>query len=88
MDDNKLVILIPSSSHIEELKQRGIDIEVELARVVLDNLTLIKQGQSPKTIGICVTKEQMLELAKYGIDAPLYTSLEFKKELHSRLIKK
>jgi hypothetical protein len=88
MDDNKLVILIPSSSHIEELKQKGIDIETELARVVFDNLNLIKQGQNPKTLGISVTREQMNDLAKYGIDGPGYISATFKKELHERLVKK
>lgn len=88
MEDNKLVILIPSNSHIEELKQKGIDIEAELERVILDNLILVKQGQSPRTIGISVTREQMGELAKYGIDAPPYIAATFKKELHGRLLKK
>ena len=38
MEENRLDILIPSAEHIAELKERGIDIELELARVVCDNL--------------------------------------------------
>ena len=83
MDDNKLVILLPSGSHIDELKQKGIDIEAELSRIVFDNLELIKRGQNPK-----VTNEQMNDLARYGIDGPGYITAAFRKELHERLKKK
>ena len=88
MDDNKLVILLPSGSHIDELKQKGIDIEAELSRIVFDNLELIKRGQSPKSLGINVTNEQMNDLARYGIDGPGYITAAFRKELHERLKKK
>ena len=88
MDENRLDILIPSPEHITELKEKGIDIEVELARVVCDNLKLIKTDKSPRKLGIAVSKAQMDELQKYGINGPEMCAAKFKEELHRMLINK
>ena len=53
-----------------------------------ENLNLVKQGLAPKTIGVSITKEQMEELSKYGIDAAQYTATTVKKEMHERIYKK
>ena len=81
-------ILIPSPEHIAELKEKGIDIEVELARVVCDSLNLIKADKKPRKLGISVTKEQLDGLQKYGINGAEYCAAKFKDELHSMLISK
>lgn len=86
--EEKYVLLLPTKEHIEELEQKGIDLEVELARIVYDNLVLIKQGQNVKRVGFSISKEQLDNLAQYGIDGPTYMSLEVKKEMHSMLYKK
>ena len=52
MEENRLEIIIPSPEHIAELKEKGIDIEVELARVVCDSLNLIKADKKPRKLGI------------------------------------
>ena len=88
MDENRLEIIIPSPEHITELKEKGIDIEVELARVVCDNLKLIKTDKSPRKLGVAVTKAQLDDLQKYGINGAEYIAAEFKKELHSMLTNK
>ena len=88
MDENRLEIIIPSPEHIAELKEKGIDIEVELARVVCDNLKLIKTDKSPRKLGVAVTKAQLDDLQKYGINGAEYIAAEFKKELHSMLTNK
>ena len=88
MDENMLEIVIPSPEHIADLKERGIDIELELARVVCDNLKLIKAEKSPRKLGVAVTKVQLDELQKYGINGAEYVAAEFKKELHSMLTNK
>jgi hypothetical protein len=88
MEENRLDILIPSAEHIAELKEKGIDIELELARVVCDNLRLIKADKNPRRLGIAVTKHQMDELQKYGINGPEMCAAEFKKELHRMLMDK
>lgn len=88
MEENRLEIIIPSPEHIAELKERGIDIELELARVVCDNLKLIKADKSPRKLGVAVTKAQLDDLQKYGINGAEYIAAEFKKELHSMLTNK
>lgn len=88
MDENKLEILIPSPEHVAELKEKGIDIEVELARIVCDNLKLIKSGKPPRRVGLVMTKEQLDELQKYGINGAEYAAAEVKKEIHSMLTNK
>lgn len=88
MEENRLEILIPSPEHIAELKEKGIDIELELARVVCDNLKLIKADKSPKKLGIAVSKAQMDELQKYGINGPEICTAKFKEELHRILTTK
>ncbi len=88
LDENKIEIFLPSNEHILELKQKGIDIEIELSRIVFDNLLLIKQGKIPRKLGISISKEQMDTLSKYGIDCAGYGAMEFKKELHNILVKK
>jgi len=88
MDENRLDILIPSPEHIAELKEKGIDIELELARVVCDNLRLIKADKSPRKLGIAVSKAQMDELQKYGINGPEMCAVKFKEELHRILTNK
>ncbi len=82
MEENRLDILIPSAEHIAELKEKGIDIELELARVVCDNLKLIKADKSPRRLGISVSKNQLDELQKYGINGPEICAAKFKEELH------
>jgi len=84
----ELIMLLPSKEHVEELKQKGVDLEAELTRIMYENLNLVKQGLSPKTIGVSITKEQMAELSKYGIDAAQYTAATVKKEMHERIYKK
>ena len=88
MEENKLDILIPSPEHIEELKEKGIDIELELARVVCDNLKLIKTDKSPRRLGIAVSKNQLDELQKYGINGPEICAAKFKEELHRMITNK
>ena len=88
MEENMLDILIPSPEHIAELKEKGIDIELELARVVCDNLKLIKAEKSPRKLGIAVSKAQMDELQKYGINGPEMCAAKFKEELHRILTNK
>lgn len=88
MEENRLDILIPSAEHIAELKEKGIDIEIELARVVCDNLKLIKADKSPRRLGIAVSKAQMNELQKYGINGPEICAAKFKEELHRMLTDK
>ena len=88
MEENRLEILIPSPEHIAELKEKGIDIELELARVVCDNLKLIKTEKSPRKLGIAVSKAQMDELQKYGINGPEICAAKFKEELHRILTNK
>lgn len=88
MEENRLDILIPSPEHIAELKEKGIDIELELARVVCDNLRLIKADKSPRKLGIAVSKAQMDELQKYGINGPEMCVAKFKEELHRILTNK
>ena len=88
MEENRLDILIPSPEHIAELKEKGIDIELELARVVCDNLRLIKVEKSPRKLGIAVSKAQMDELQKYGINGPEMCAAKFKEELHRILTNK
>lgn len=86
MAENRLDIFIPSPEHIADLKERGIDIEVELARVVCDNLKLIKADKSPRKLSVSVSKEQMEGLQKYGINGAEYCAAKFKEELHSILM--
>ena len=81
-------IIIPSPEHIAELKEKGIDIEVELARVVCDSLNLIKADKKPRKLGIAVSKAQMDELQKYGINGPEICAAKFKEELHRILTNK
>ena len=88
MEENRLDILIPSAEHIAELKERGIDIELELARVVCDNLRLIKADKSPRRLGIAVSKNQLDELQKYGINGPEMCAAKFKEKLHRILTDK
>jgi hypothetical protein len=86
--DSKLMLLLPTKEHIEELKQKDVNLETELARIVHDNLVLIKQGQSAKRVCFEVTKEQLDNLSQYGIDGPTYMAIEVKKEMHTILYKK
>ena len=88
MEENKLVVLLPSPEHIAELKEKGIDIEVELARVVCDNLKLIKADKKPRRVGIQVSKAQLDALQSYGINGPEMCAAEVKKEIHSMLTNK
>ena len=88
MDEIKLEVFLPSNEHILELKQRGIDIELELTRVVYDNLKLIKEDKSPRRLGISVSKNQLEELQKYGINGPEMCAAKFKEELHRILTDK
>ena len=85
MDENRLEIIIPTPEHIADLKERGIDIELELARVVCDNLKLIKADKNPRKLGVTVTKEQLDDLQKYGINGAEYCAAKFKDELHFML---
>lgn len=86
--NNNLMLLLPTKEHIEELKQKGINLEVELARIVHDNLVLIKQGQPVKRVCFEVTKEQLDNLSQYGIDGPNYMAIEVKKEMCRIVYKK
>lgn len=88
MEENRLEILLPSPEHVAELKERGIDIEVELARIVCDNLKLIKAEKNPRKVGLVMTKEQLDELQEYGINGAEYAAAEVKKEIHSMLTSK
>ena len=88
MDENRFDIPIPSPEHIEELKEKGIDIELELTRVVYDNLKLIKEDKSLRRLGISVSKNQLDELQKYGINGPEMCAAKFKEELHRILTDK
>ena len=84
----ELTMLLPSKEHVEELKQKGVDLEAELARIVHDNLVLIKQGQNAKRVGFVISKEQLDNLSQYGIDGPTYMAIEVKKEMHAMVYKK
>ena len=88
MDENKIEFFLPSNEHISELKQKGIDIELELTRMVCDNLKLIKEDKSPRRLGISVSKNQLDELQKYGINGPEMCAAKFKEELHRILTDK
>lgn len=88
MDDNHLVILVPTPEHVAELKEKGIDLEVELTRLVCDNLKLVQDGKHPKRVGINVTKEQLDALQTYGINGPEACAMEVKKEMHDILTNK
>ena len=88
MDEIKLEVFLPSNEHILELKQKGIDIELELTRMVCDNLKLIKEDKSPRRLGISVSKNQLDELQKYGINGPEMCAVKFKEELHRILTDK
>ena len=88
MEENKLVVLLPSQEHVAELKEKGIDIEVELARIVCDNLKLIKAEKKPRMVGIQVSKEQLDTLQKYGINGPEMCAAKIKNEIHSMLTNK
>ena len=88
MDEIKIEMFLPSPEHMTDLKERGIDIETELARIVCDNLKLIKADKIPRKYGVSVTKKQMDELQKYGINGPEYIAIEFRKEIHSMLTNK
>ena len=88
MEENRLDTLIPSPEHILELKEKGIDIELELTRMVCDNLKLIKEDKSPRRLGISVSKNQLDELQKCGINGPEMCAAKFKKELHRILTDK
>ena len=84
---NAITIYIPMDEHIAELKEKGIDIEVELSRVVFDALKARKDGKNGiRKLSICVSKEQMEELEKYGINGPEVCAIEFKEELHRTLM--
>lgn len=88
MNENKIEFFLPSNEHILELKQKGIDIELEMTRVVYDNLKLIKEDKSPRRLGISVSKNQLDELQKYGINGPEMCATKFKEELHRILTDK
>jgi hypothetical protein len=88
MDEIKIEMLLPSPEHLSDLKERGIDIEAELARIVCDNLKLIKADKIPRKYGVAVTKKQMDELQKYGINGPEMCAAKFKEELHRILTDK
>ena len=88
MEENRLDTLIPSPEHITELKEKGIDIELELTRMVCDNLKLIKEDKSPRRLGISVSKNQLDELQKCGINGPEMCAAKFKEELHRILTDK
>jgi hypothetical protein len=88
MDEIKIEMLLPSPEHLSDLKERGIDIEAELARIVCDNLKLIKAEKNPRKIGIAVSKKQMEDLQKYGINGAEYLAVEFRKQMHSMLTNK
>ena len=88
MDENKIEFYIPSNEHILELKQKGIDIEHELTRMVCDNLKLIKEDKSPRRLGISASKNQLDELQKCGINGPEMCAAKFKEELHRILTDK
>ena len=88
MEENRLDTLIPSPEHIAELKEKGIDIELELTRMVCDNLKLIKEDKSPRRLGISVSKNQLDELQKCGINGPEMCAAKFKEELHRILTDK
>lgn len=88
MDEIKIEMFLPSPEHLIDLKERCIDIEIELARIVCDNLKLIKSDKNPRKLGISVTKKQMDDLQKYGINSAEYIATEFRKELHYMLTNK
>lgn len=88
MNENKIEFFLPSNEHILELKQKGIDIELEMTRVVYDNLKLIKEDKSPRRLGISVSKNQLDELQKYDINGPEMCATKFKEELHRILTDK
>lgn len=88
MDENKIEFFLPSNEHILELKQKGIDIELELTRMVCDNLKLIKEDKSPRRLGISVSKNRLDELQKCGINGPEMCAAKFKEELHRILTDK
>ena len=64
----ELIMLLPSKEHVEELKQKGIDLEVELSRIMYENLNLVKQGLAPKTIGVSIIIGNPAQKTRY--DSP------------------
>ena len=86
MEDDKLIFYIPTDEHIADLREKGINVELEMARLVCDCLKSRKEGKvGIRKIGIAVSKEQMEELEKYGINGPEMCAVEFKEELHAIL---
>jgi hypothetical protein len=85
MENNVFKFYIPSDEQIEDLKGRGVDIELEMAKFVHGVLQDVKDGKEPRCIGLGTTKEQMEEVSKYGINAAEAFAIEFKHELHSML---
>ena len=53
-----------------------------------DNLKLIKADKDPRRLGIAVSKNQLDELQKYGINGPEICAAKFKEELHRMLTDK
>ena len=88
MDEIKLEVFLPSNEHILELKQKGIDTELELTRMVCDNLKLIKEDKSRRTLGIYVSKSHLDELQQCGINGPEMCAAKLKEELHRILTHK
>ena len=85
MENKEFKFYIPSDEHIADLKSKGIDIEVEMARLVCDTLKAEKEGKGIRSLTIATSKEQMEEVSKYGINVAEAFALEFKDELHNFL---
>lgn len=78
-----IIVAVPTREHVEELKEKGIDLETELARIVYDNARRVEDGLDPKLVRMSFTKEQIEQAGEYGIDLPGELAREFKKELHT-----
>lgn len=86
MVSRDITIVIPSDEHIEELKKKGIDIEVELTRVVYDSYKNILNGEEIREIKMSIPKRQLHDLSEmFGIDGPGYLANTFKEQLHELL---
>ena len=85
MSNKEFKFYIPSDEQIADLKAKGVDIEVEMARLVCDTLKAEKAGKPVRSLTIATTKEQMEDVEKYGINSAEIFAMEFKNELHNFL---
>lgn len=85
MENKGFKFYIPSDEQIADLKAKGVDVEAEMARLVHSVLKDVKEGKEPRCISLVTTKEQMEEVAKYGINSAEAFAIQFKEEMHNML---